>query len=201
MAASERIRLNEAAITATAQSVATSLAQAAQPGPVPSATGVSPIDAAAASVAAAVATNVAASSAELAPKSAEGLAKSQAALAQMKATDRSSSADLKTVPETMRGTEATRGAAGVQALAGDPWEDWDDFRDGSEPLPLGPQGAAPGPSVIPGDGVPASLVSYSSGDDDWFYGEDNIDREVIDPGGAGPGPSVIPGSGVPQSLI
>jgi len=74
MAASDRIRLDEAAITDTAQSVATSIAQAAQPGPAPTATGASPIDGAAAGVAGAVATNVAASSAELAPRSAEGLA-------------------------------------------------------------------------------------------------------------------------------
>ena len=200
MAASERIRLNEAAITATAQSVASSLTQAAQPGPVPTATGASPIDAAAASVAGAVAANVAASSAQLAPKGAEVLAKSQAALAQMKATDGSNAADLKTVPETMHGTEASRGAGGVQAVSAGQWEPWDDDDDNVEPLPLGPQGAAPGPSVIPGNGVPASLVSYASGDDDWFYGEDNIDR-AVDPGGAGPGPSVVPGSGVPQSLI
>jgi hypothetical protein len=122
MAATDRIRLNEAAITETAQSVATSLAQAAQPAPVPTATGASPIDAAAASVAGAVATNVAASSAQLAPRSAEGLAKSQAALAQMNATDSANAADLKTVPEEMHGTEG------------------------------------PGPSVIPGTGVPDKLI-------------------------------------------
>lgn len=199
MAASDRIRLDEAAITDTAQTVATSIAQAAQPGPVPTATGASPIDAAAAGVAGQVATNIAASSAELAPRSAEGLAKSQAALAEMKATDNSGAADLKTVPESMRGTEASRGGGGVQAVAGDPWEDWENFRDGSEPLPAGPPGAGPGPSVIPGTGVPAQLVSNSVGDD-WFYGDDAIDR-AVEPGGAGPGPSVIPGSGVPDSLI
>jgi hypothetical protein len=200
MAATDSIRLNEAAITETAQSVVTSLALAAQPGPVPTASGASPIDAAAASVAGAVATNVAASSAQLAPRSAEGLAKSQAALAQMKATDSANAADLKTVPEEMHGTEANRGAAGVQAVSGDPWEDCEDFRDGSEPLPLGPQGAAPGPKVIPGTGIPPELVSHTSGDDEWFYGDDNIDR-TVEPGGAGPGPSVIPGTGVPDKLI
>jgi hypothetical protein len=191
MAASDRIRLDEAAITDTAQSVATSIAQAAQPGPAPTATGASPIDAAAAGVAGAVATNVAASSAELAPRSAEGLAKSQAALAEMKATDNTNAADLKTVPEGMRG-------AGVQAVSagGDDWFYGDDNIDRA----VDPGGAGPGPSVIPGNGVPPELVSYSGGDDEWFYGDDGIDR-AVEPGGAGPGPSVIPGSGVPDKLI
>jgi hypothetical protein len=200
VAASDRIRLDVAAITDTAQTVAASLAQAAQPGPVPTATGASPIDAAAASVAGAVATNVAVSSTELAPRSAEGLAKSQAALADMKGTNSANAADLKTVPEGMRGTEATRVGGGVQAMAGDPWEDWENFRDGSEPLPAGPPGAGPGPSVVPGNGVPPELVSYSGGGDAWSYGDDGIDR-AVEPGGAGPGPSVIPGSGVPDKLI
>ena len=156
MPAADRIRLDEAAITETSQSVATSLAQAAQPGPVPTATGASPIDAAAAGVAGAVATNVTASSAELAPRSAEGLVKSQAALAQMKATDNTNAADLKTVPETMRGTEASRGAAGVQAVSagGDDWFYGDDNIDRA----VDPGGAGPGPSVIPGSGVPESLI-------------------------------------------
>jgi hypothetical protein len=44
------------------------------------------------------------------------------------------------------------------------------------------------------------LVSYTSSDDEWFYGDDNIDR-AVEPGGAGPGPSVIPGTGVPDRLI
>jgi hypothetical protein len=63
MAANDRVSLQEAAITDTAQSVAASLAQAAEPGPVPVATGASPIDAAATAVAGAVVSNVAASSA------------------------------------------------------------------------------------------------------------------------------------------
>lgn len=98
MAANDRISLEEAAITDTAQSVAASLAQAAQPGPVPTATGASPIDAAAASVAGAVVAHVAASAADLAPRSAEGLAKSQAALAEMKAQDNANASAINTVP-------------------------------------------------------------------------------------------------------
>jgi hypothetical protein len=144
MAANDRIRLQDAAITETAQSVAASLAQAAQPGPVPVATGASPIDGAAATVASAVVAHVVASAADLAPRSAEGLAKSQAALAEMKAQDNANAAAI-----TM---------------------------------------------------VPAELVSYSGGEDDWFYGEDGIDR-LPGPAGAGPGLSVIPGTGVPEELI
>ena len=98
MAANDRISLEEAAITDTAQSVAASLAQAAQPGPVPTATGASPIDAAAAGVAGAVVAHVAASAADLAPRSAEGLAKSRAALAEMKAQDNANASAINTVP-------------------------------------------------------------------------------------------------------
>ena len=101
MAANDRIRLQEAAITETAQSIASSLAQAAQPGPVPTATGASPIDGAVASVAGAVVAHVAASAADLAPRSAEGLAKSQAALAEMNAQDDANAAAITTVPGEM----------------------------------------------------------------------------------------------------
>jgi hypothetical protein len=198
MAANDRISLQEAAITDTAQSVAASLAQAAQPGPVPAATGASPIDGAAATVVGAVVTNVAASAADLAPRSAEGLAKSQAALTELKAQDDTNASQIQAVPADMQ--PSAGGSAGVKPVAGDPWEDWENFRDGSEPLPAGPPGAGPGPSVIPGSGVPAQLVSNSVGEDDWFYGEDGIDR-LPGPAGAGPGPSVIPGTGVPDELI
>jgi hypothetical protein len=198
MAANDHISLQEAAITDTAQSVAASLAQAAQPGPVPAAAGTSPIDGAAATVAGAVVANVAASAADLAPRSAEGLAKSQAALTELKAQDDTNASQIQAVPAAMQ--PSASGSAGVQPVAGDPWEDRENFRDGSEPLPAGLPGAGPGPSVIPGSGVPAQLVSNSVGEDDWFYGEDGIDR-LPGPAGAGPGPSVIPGTGVPDELI
>jgi hypothetical protein len=198
MAANDHISLQEAAITDTAQSVAASLAQAAQPGPVPAATGASPIDGAAATVAGAVVANVAASAADLAPRSAEGLAKSQAALTELKAQDDNNASQIQAVPTDMQ--PSTGGIAGVQPVAGDPWEDWENFRDGSEPQPAGPPGAGPGPSVIPGSGVPGQLVSNSVGEDDWFYGEDGIDR-LPGPAGAGSGRSVIPGTAVPDELI
>jgi hypothetical protein len=157
MAANDRIRLEEAAITDTAQSIASSLAQAAQPGPVPTATGASPIDGAAASVAGAVVAHVAASAADLTPRSAEGLAKSQAALAEMEAQDSTNASEIQAVPDDLEGRQAAS-RPGVQPVAGDPWEDWQNFRDGSEPLPPGPTGAGPGPSVIPGTGVPDELI-------------------------------------------
>jgi hypothetical protein len=202
MMAENRISLREAAIIQTAQSVAGLLEQAAQPGPVPAATGASPIDAAAATVAATVAAHVASSSAELAPRGPEGLAKAQAAVAEMKTADETNAGEIKSVPETMQGSDAARG--GVQAVStpGDPDFDWNDFRDGSEPLPLGPQGAAPGPSVVPGTGVPASLVSYTSSEPfDWNDFRDGSEPLPLGPQGAAPGPSVIPGTGVPDSLI
>jgi hypothetical protein len=198
-ATNNRIRVDETSITETAQSVASSLADAAMPGPLPTATGASPIDGAAASVAGAIATHVAASAADIAPRSAEGLAKSQAALAEIKAQDDTNASQIRAVPADLEGRQAGEGAA-VQPVAGDPWEDWENFRDGSEPEPVQPGGAGPGPSVIPGTGVPAELVSYSGREDDWFYGEDGIDR-AVEPGGAGPGPSVIPGTGVPDEMI
>jgi hypothetical protein len=200
MAANNRVSLDAESITETAQSVASSLAQAAKPGPVPTAMGTSPIDGAAASVAEAVGMHVAASAADIAPRSAEGLAKSEAALAQLQARDDANASDIKAVPADLQAGSEARGEAGVQPVAGDPWEDWENFRDGSEPEPVGPGGAGPGPSVIPGTGVPAQLVSNSVGGDDWFYGEDGIDR-LPGPAGAGPGPSVLPGSGVPEELI
>jgi hypothetical protein len=199
MAANNRISLDAESITETAQSVASSLAQAAKPGPVPTAMGTSPIDGAAASVAEAVGMHVAASAADIAPRSAEGLAKSEAALAELQAQDATNASEIKAVPADLQAGSAARGA-GVQPVAGDPWEDWENFRDGSEPEPVGPGGAGPGPSVIPGTGVPAQLVSNSVGGDDWFYGEDGIDR-LPGPAGAGPGPSVLPGSGFPEELI
>jgi len=48
--------------------------------------------------------------------------------------------------------------------------------------------------------VPAELVSYSGGGDDWFYGDDVFSRSCPDSPGAGPGPGVI-GGGVPDELI
>jgi hypothetical protein len=143
---------------------------------------------------------VAASAADIAPRSAEGLAKSEAALAELQTQDATNASQIQAVPADLQGRSEARGGAGVQPVAGDPWEDWENFRDGSEPLPAGPSGAGPGPSVIPGSGVPAQLVSDSVGDDHWFYGEDGIDR-LPGPIGAGPGPSVLPGSGVPEELI
>jgi hypothetical protein len=154
----DNIKIQEGSVTETAQTVATSIAQAAKPGPVPTATGTSPIDGAAASVASAVVGHVASSSAQLAPRSAEGLAKSEAALSQMRTQDDTSAADIKVVPTGMQAHPQTGGTGGVQPLGGDPWEEWENFRDGSEPLPIGPPGAGPGPSVIPGTGVPDESI-------------------------------------------
>jgi len=144
MTANDRIRLQEAAITDTAQSVAASLSQAAQPGPVPVATGASPIDDAAATVASAVVAHVAASAADLAPRSAEGLAKSQAALAEMQAQDNANASAITTVPAEL-----------VSYSGGE--DHWFYGEDGIDRLP-GPAGAGPGPSVIPGTGVPEELI-------------------------------------------
>ena len=97
----DNIKIQEESVTEAAQTVASSIAQAAQPGPVPTATGASPIDGAAAGVASTVAGHVASSSAQLAPRGAEGLAKSEAALAQMETQDDTSAADIQAVPTGM----------------------------------------------------------------------------------------------------
>lgn len=152
------VSLHASAIAETAQSVATSIAQAAKPGPAPVAAPGSPIDTAAAGVAGTVVKNVASSSAALAPRSAAGLAKSQAALTQLIAKDAEGASRIKTVPQGLQ--EPARGSgAGMQSAGYRGDDDWfygdeDEIR----PVPLDPPGAGPGPSVHPGSGVPSSLI-------------------------------------------
>lgn len=111
--AAKPIDIQAAAVTEAAQTVAASIAPAAWPGPVPAASGGSPIDAAAAGVAGAVINTVAAASADLAPRSGELRAKSQAAVAAMKAKDAENAARIRAVPTGLRdpppspGTDAT----------------------------------------------------------------------------------------------
>jgi hypothetical protein len=175
----EKIDLDPQGVTQVAQSIAAALTSAAQPGPAPVATGASPIDAAAASVAGEVAAKVAASAADLAPRSADGLAKAQAAMAEAQAQDEKNAARINEVPADMvQGNPPTGSGAPLRPAgagpgvipgtgrpaesisnAGDPYEDWENFRDGSEPVvPSGPAGAGPGTGVIPGTGVPPSLI-------------------------------------------
>jgi hypothetical protein len=84
-----------------AQSIAAPLTRSAQHGPIPVATGASPIDGVAASVAGGVAAKVAASAADIAPRSADGLAKTQAAMTEAQAQDEKNAAGIKEVAADM----------------------------------------------------------------------------------------------------
>jgi hypothetical protein len=97
----DKIDLDPAGVTQSAQSIAASLTRAAQPGPVPVATGASPIDAAAAGVAAAVAAQAAASAADMARRSADGLAATQAAMAEAQTQDEHNATRIREVPAGM----------------------------------------------------------------------------------------------------
>jgi hypothetical protein len=158
----DKIDLHPPGVTQAAQSVAASLTRAAQPEPVPVATGASPIDGAAASVAGGVAAKVAASAAAIAPRSADGLAKTQAAMTGAQAQDEKNAARIQEVPADM--VQGNRppgsGAPAVQPVSSTPgqWDPWDDDDDVIQPLPSGPAGAGPGPGVIPGTGVPPGLI-------------------------------------------
>jgi hypothetical protein len=159
----DKIDLNPPGVTQAAQSIAASLTRAAQPGPLPVATGASPIDGAAASVAGGVAAKVAASAADIARRSADGLANTQAAMTEAQAQDEKNAAGIKEVPADMVQGNRPPGGGGSAAqavMAGrGQWDPWDD--DDEEPLPVlptGPAGAGPGPGVIPGTGVPPELI-------------------------------------------
>jgi hypothetical protein len=152
----DKITFHTAEVNETAQTIATNLTKAAQPGPVPVAAGASPIDAAAAAVVAGVSGLVAKHAADIAPRSADGLTKTQAAMTGAVNQDEQNAEQIKAVPATM-GNEL---AAGMRP-AGMPgqWDPWDDDDDiVKEPVPIIPPGAGPGPSVIPGTGVPQSLI-------------------------------------------
>jgi hypothetical protein len=104
---SSPINLEPTEIEQTAQTVASTITQAARPGPVPMSGAGSPVDAAASAVASAVVKNVAAASAELAPKGPEGLALTQAALTQAKTKDDENAGRIKAV-----GSDAQQPAQG-----------------------------------------------------------------------------------------
>jgi hypothetical protein len=194
------ITLHDEQIVSTAQSVATSIAQAAQPGQAPIATGGSPIDAAAAAVASAVEANITSSAAQLAPRGPGGLGKVQAALAQLKAQDEANAERIRAVPADLRSLQApTGGATPAQPTAGpgfiDPDFDfdWDNFNEGIVELPsTGPDGAGPGPGVVGG----LAPISYQTdpGDTEWGLDQWGVPVPIWpttpDPGGAGPGPNV-----------
>jgi hypothetical protein len=93
----EPIKIEPGEVQQTAQGVATALGQAAEPGPVPAATGASPIDLAAGAAATTVIGYVAAGSADLAPRGGEVLGAADTALAGLQSADSGNAADLSAV--------------------------------------------------------------------------------------------------------
>lgn len=97
MSGGESVKVNPGEVEQTAQGVAGTLAQAAQPGPVPTATGTSPIDGAALAASGTVISFVAGASADLAPRGAEVLGAADSALAGLQAADSNNTTELEGV--------------------------------------------------------------------------------------------------------
>jgi hypothetical protein len=93
------IKVAPADVQEKAQTVATTLEQAAQPGPIPVAVAGSPIDTALAAVATAVADAVADASGEMQPRATMGLAESTQALQQLQGQDAANAGQVAQVPE------------------------------------------------------------------------------------------------------
>src|ERR1700758_4931168 len=90
----EPVEVNPGEVEQTAQGVAGALAQAAQPGPVPTATGTSPIDGAALAAAGTVIAYVSAASMALAPRGAEVAKVADSALAGLQTADSKNATEL-----------------------------------------------------------------------------------------------------------
>ena len=111
----ESVKVNPGEIEQTAQGVAGALAQAAQPGPVPTATGTSPIDVAALAASGTVISFVAGASADLAPRGGEVLGAADSALAGLQAADSNNATELQGVGEQTVTEEVRPPAAAVPA--------------------------------------------------------------------------------------
>jgi hypothetical protein len=109
----EPVKIEPGEVQQTAQGVATELGQAAEPGPVPAATGISPIDLAAGAAATAVIGYVAAGSADLAPRGGEVQSAADTAVAGLQSADSGNAADLSAVGQQAAAQElpARQGAA------------------------------------------------------------------------------------------
>jgi hypothetical protein len=93
----EPVKIEPAEVQQTAQGVASALGQAAEPGPVPAATGTSPIDLAAGAAATTVIGYVAAGSADLAPRGGEVLGAADTAVAGLQSADSGNATNLSAV--------------------------------------------------------------------------------------------------------
>jgi len=123
---SEPVKIDPGEVEQTAQGVAGALAQAAQPGPVPTATGASPIDGAALAAAGTVIAYVSAASADLAPRGAEVTSAADSALAGLQTADSKNATELSGVgqqavteqPPAQPGVATASGAASPSAATG-----------------------------------------------------------------------------------
>jgi hypothetical protein len=107
----EPVKIEPGELQQTAQGVATALDQAADAGPVPAATGTSPIDLAAGAAATTVIGRVAAGSADLAPRGGEVLGAAATAVAGLQSADGQNAADLSVEGEQAAQRPARPGAA------------------------------------------------------------------------------------------
>ena len=114
----EPVKIEPGEVQQTAQGVATALGQAAEPGPVPAATGASPIDLAAGAAATTVIGYVAAGSADLAPRGGEVLGAADTALAGLQSADSGNAVDLSAVGEQAAGQDSARCCIGRSVGAG-----------------------------------------------------------------------------------
>ena len=95
----EPVKIEPAEVQQTAQGVATQLDEAAEPGPVPAATGASPIDLAAGAAATTVIGYVAAGSADLAPRGGEVVGAAATAVGGLQSADSGNATNLSAVRE------------------------------------------------------------------------------------------------------
>jgi hypothetical protein len=111
----EPVKVNPGEVEQAAQGVAGTLAQAAQPGPVPTATGTSPIDGAASAASATVNSFVAGASADLGPRGSQVLGAADSAVAGLQAADSKNTTELQAVGQQAVTEEVRQPAAAAPA--------------------------------------------------------------------------------------
>ncbi len=111
----EPVKIEPGEVQQTAHGVAAALDQAAEPGPVPAATGTSPIDLAAGAAATTVIGYVAAGSADLAPRGGEVLGAADSAVAGLQSADGGNAADLSVVGEQAAAQQVPAGTGAATA--------------------------------------------------------------------------------------
>jgi hypothetical protein len=115
-AGDEPVKIEPGEVQQTAQGVATALDEAAEPAPVPAATGASPIDLAAGAAATTVIRRVAAGSLDLAPRGGEVLGAAATAVAGLQSADGRNAADLSVVGQQAAQEPPTRPGAPTEPV-------------------------------------------------------------------------------------